>query len=125
MQHKTLDRIGMFSSAACAVHCAILPIVVSILPLVGLGFLADERVEFAFLTTSGMLGLASLCWGFKKHGKMHALGILAGGIGLMAVGHMAEESSYGVLLAVLGGLSIAGSHILNHYLCNTCRDCKE
>ena len=31
------DRIGMFGSLLCAIHCALLPLVIAVLPTLGLG----------------------------------------------------------------------------------------
>jgi hypothetical protein len=39
---EALDNAGMTASLMCAAHCALLPIVVTLLPVVGLGFLAHE-----------------------------------------------------------------------------------
>jgi hypothetical protein len=38
----SLDRLGAAASLACAAHCAAMPLLVSLLPLVRLSFLAKE-----------------------------------------------------------------------------------
>ena len=40
-----VDTIGAFLSFSCAIHCVAMPLLVTILPLLGLGFLASERAE--------------------------------------------------------------------------------
>jgi hypothetical protein len=42
-----LDRIGMTASTACAIHCAAVPLLITSLPLIGLGFLANPWVEWS------------------------------------------------------------------------------
>lgn len=125
IKHSMLDKVGAGASFLCAIHCSILPVAVSLLPIIGLSWLADENIERCFLAISAFLGIFSLCWGFSVHRKMHALAVLATGIGLMAVGHIAEDTTWGVVVAVAGGLSIATSHLINHKLCTTCHTCGE
>ena len=43
--HSNVDRVGVCVSAAWAVHCAIVPFGATTLPLLGIGFIADERIE--------------------------------------------------------------------------------
>ena len=64
---ETLDRAGAAASFLCALHCAVMPFVITALPLLGLGFLASEPVEWALLGCSGILGALSLCVGFREH----------------------------------------------------------
>lgn len=123
-----LDKIGAAASLACAVHCAALPLVVTLLPLAGLGFLADERVEWALVGASAVLGVTSLCLGYREHRSRRALAVLAAGLALLAGGRIAESRGLlaeplGVALVVAGGLSIAAAHLVNRALCRSCRDC--
>ncbi len=122
-----LDKAGATASLTCAVHCAAMPLAVTLLPLVGLSFLADERLEWSLLGLSALLGVSSLCLGFREHGHRRALAILAVGLSLVALGRTAEERQWGrasVLVVVLGGSTVAASHLLNRRLCHTCRRCR-
>jgi hypothetical protein len=58
-----LDAAGTAAALACAVHCALMPLALTLLPLAGLGFLADEAVEWALVGLSAVLGVTSLCLG--------------------------------------------------------------
>jgi MerC mercury resistance protein len=58
-----IDRLGAGVSFLRAIHCAVLLFAATVLPLLGFGFLADERVEQMFLLTSIALASASVCWG--------------------------------------------------------------
>jgi hypothetical protein len=44
-----LDATGATASWLCAVHCIVLPFAVSLLPIVGLSFLLDEKTERIFI----------------------------------------------------------------------------
>ena len=43
-----LDKLGMTASLTCAVHCMAMPLVITILPYVGLSFIASEGFEYTF-----------------------------------------------------------------------------
>jgi hypothetical protein len=123
---ERLDKAGTAASLACAVHCAVLPLFVTLLPLFGLGFLADERVEWALVVLSGLMGITSLCLGFKEHRSRRAFAYLGIGLGMLAVGRIVEEqmnSPWGVLIVVLGGVTLATAHLINRKLCNSCSTC--
>lgn len=122
----SLDKVGATASLVCAMHCALMPLVVTLLPLLGLAFLADERVEWALVGFSAAIGIISLCWGYRVHRSRRALAILAVGLGLLAAGRIAErrEEPWGVALVVAGGVGVAASHLINRRLCHSCRLCQ-
>jgi hypothetical protein len=122
-----LDRVGATASTLCAIHCALMPIVITILPLIGLGFLADERLEWMLVATSAAMGISSVCLGHREHKQKRAAAMLCLGLSLLAVGRLAEERKlgrYSVVIVVLGGLTVASAHIINRRLCMSCRSCR-
>jgi hypothetical protein len=50
-----MDSLGTTVSIACAIQCTFFPLLISVLPLVGLGFLAGDGVEQGFIITSVIL----------------------------------------------------------------------
>ena len=121
-----LDWAGTATSGVCALHCALLPVVASALPMVGLGLLVEERTEIALVGASAALGAISLSLGFRRHRSGRALIVLAIGLGMLALGRFAEArdaEAAGMVAVVSGGLAIAGSHLLNRRLCRTCPRC--
>lgn len=109
-----LDRAGMTASAMCAVHCALLPMVITLLPLWGLEFLAEEWVELFMIGLALIIGVISLSVSFKKHHrrKMPLL-LLAVGFGFILLGHLSYSELLEPILIPLGGLTIAVSHYIN------------
>ena len=121
-----LDKAGMTASLICAVHCAAMPFVITLLPLVGLGFLANEWVEWLLIGLSAVLGISSLCLGYRSHRSRRALATLSVGLALVVIGHIAEERAgewIGISLLVLGGCTVASAHWINRRLCNSCTRC--
>ena len=125
---EILDRAGMAASLLCAVHCALLPFVVALLPLVGLSFLAHETTETVLLMLSAALAVGSLCLGYSAHRSRRAFAALSVGFALLALGRFAERNDlegWGVTGVVLGGLAVASAHWINRKLCVACRVCRQ
>ncbi len=118
-----LDASGASASTLCAIHCALTPMLASLLPAMGLGFLAGERTEIALLSLSAVLGVTSLGLGFRSHRSIRALVVLAAGLCLLSSGRIAEGwecEPIGMPLVVGGGLTVAASHLWNRRLCRSC-----
>ena len=121
-----LDKTGMTASLLCAVHCAVMPMIITLLPLLGLGFLANDWLEWGFVGISAALGVASLCMGFRTHRSRRALWILGAGLALLVLGRIAEKNHMGVMgvpVVVAGGCTVAASHFLNRKMCASCHRC--
>ena len=61
------DAIGIGASLACAIHCALLPLFFSSLPLLGINILHNAHFELGMILLSFMIGAYSLYHGYKKH----------------------------------------------------------
>ncbi len=123
---RIIDKVGMFSSATCAVHCILLPFLITILPLYGLSFIVDESFEIAMLLLSIILAILSLCLGYKTHKNKKMFFLFSVGISLLLLGRFAHENNWGfgsLVILFLGGLLISSSHIINNKLCKSCNSC--
>ena len=61
------DAIGIGASLACAIHCALLPLFFSSLPLLGINILHNIQFELGMILVSFAIGTYSLYHGYKKH----------------------------------------------------------
>lgn len=150
---ERLDKIGATASLLCAVHCIAMPVLLVILPLIGLSFLLDETFEKVFIGLSVALAVFNTCWGYKVHKKHRVILLsLIGSLLLLFVtfilghGHPHEfhdhshhshhhahheevsrmqSSTINLSLLVIGALLIAGGHFLNQYFCRKCTDCNH
>ena len=121
-----LDKVGATTSSLCAIHCLLMPLVITMLPLLGLSFLASEPVELGLLGSSAVIGTLSLCMGYKIHGSKIALSVLATGIAILAMSHISHHADTGLgWLPFLGGILVASAHFVNHKLCKSCKACHD
>lgn len=110
------DRFGATASFLCAVHCALLPFVIAILPALGLGFLADHAIERGFVVFACTLATTMLVLGFRRHGSGKALALLFPGVALLLAGVLVDFERATTLHAALvtcGGTLVALAHIVN------------
>jgi hypothetical protein len=120
----TLDRVGACISFACALHCILLPFVITALPLIGLGIVASSQFEVAIIGLSITLATASFCWGSRIHGKRRTLLFLLAALLLFFVGHDLDGSMHWIVMS-LGGVSLAAGHLINRRLCRSCEQCHD
>jgi hypothetical protein len=119
-----VDSLGASVSIACAIQCTLVPLLIGVLPLVGLGFLAGDSVEKIFLWTSIILALVSFSWGFRHHKKLYVFLFLVGGLLLIFTGRIWVDESSEISLVVSGTLILAAGHLLNRRLCQLCVVCE-
>jgi len=122
------DKTGAAVSWMCAAHCLAAPFLVSFLPLLGLGFLAHEGIEYAFIGISVLIALISILSGFFRfHRNLKTLLLFSGGLGLMiSADGIFGETGAGKFAAVAAGAAfITAAHFLNRRLCRKCENCGE
>lgn len=127
-QHRlaAADRIGATASFLCAAHCAALPFVLTVLPTLGLGFLADHLFERIFIACASALALTVLIRGYRHHHDARALALMAPGLILLCLGGYLVDAhdTIGVhaVLVTIGGTCLALAHLTNLRL-QRARDC--
>lgn len=110
------DRVGMFGSLLCALHCALLPLMIAGLPALGLGAMPWIDIDQAFTVFATLLGLTTLGFGWRRHRELHAWIVLVPGVALMWVGSFTglHSHSFGhTAVMVAGGLAVAAAHLVN------------
>jgi len=118
-----LDGLGIATSLACAIHCAVLPLFFSSLPLLGINILENHVFELGMIGLAFIIGTSALWHGFRRHHKLiWPLLLFATGIGLLATKELSHQSHawYWVLPAVI---CIVSAHILNYFLCRRAKSC--
>lgn len=113
---RIADRVGATASFLCAIHCALLPFVLALLPFLGLEFLADHRFERGFVMFACALALVALIRGFRRHQRPLPLMLAIPGLTLLLLG-VTYAQNYSIILhsvmVTCGGLLLASAHFVN------------
>jgi len=110
------DRVGFAASFLCAVHCALVPLLLAALPAVGMSLFDWDGFEEAFVVFASILGMTTVVMGWRRHRAVHAWYVLVFGLVLLWIAAFTQVHEHIVVHAVLmtvGGLSVAGAHFLN------------
>ena len=96
-----VDRLGMFASTACALHCAVCALIPAAFATLGLDILLDEKFEWLLTIVAVTFGVLAMVMGWRRHRNLRVMVILSVGIaGLLAVrfaaghGHHDEHSTH-------------------------------
>jgi len=114
---RLLDRIGATGSIVCAIHCALLPIVIAVLPSLGIAVWLGDGFEQAFVLFATLLGLFSVVWGYRRHGAIRALGLLVPGLAALWAGVLYAPLHHALVphavAMTLGGTLVGLAHVAN------------
>lgn len=115
--NHVLDRLGATGSLICAIHCALLPVVIALLPSLGLASALGERFEEGFVLFATLLGLYSMVSGYRRHRLLQAIALLLPGLAILWTGVLNESLHASVLphalLMTLGGSLVGLAHLAN------------
>ncbi len=133
------DRLGTCASSLCAVHCLLMPVLITILPTIGVGFLASSKFEWMMIAIASFFGVFACIQGFKKHQRAITFILLIAGIAILLCSrlahagsteaccaiHTSTASTYPMhsILSVCGGILLASSHLFNLRFCKQCGQC--
>mgnify|MGYP000158830057 CR=1 FL=1 len=110
------DAFGIAASVACAIHCAVLPLILSSLPLFGINIIENQGFEFIMIALAFIMGVYSLYHGRKKHHhSFYPMLLFAAGISLLFIKSMLHSHNLMLLLPAVSLVVIA--HYLNYKLC--------
>jgi uncharacterized membrane protein YoaK (UPF0700 family) len=110
------DAFGIATSVACAIHCAVLPLILSSLPLFGINIIENQGFEFLMIALAFVVGVYSLYHGRKKHHhSYYPMVLFAAGISLLFIKSMLHSHTLMLLLPAVSLVVIA--HYLNYKLC--------
>lgn len=61
------DALGVTTSLLCAIHCAVLPLLFSSLPFLGIDFVKDKGFEYGMIGLAFLIGVVALSHGYRRH----------------------------------------------------------
>jgi hypothetical protein len=110
------DAWGIVTSVACAIHCAVLPLLLSSLPVLGINLLDNTAFEYGMILLAFGIGLYSLYHGYRKH-HHRWLPIVFFIIGIAFLFAKQVCHQLHLILLVPGVLAILTAHFLNYRFC--------
>lgn len=111
-----LDALGVTASILCAIHCAVLPLVVASLPILGINILRNSFFEYGMIALAFVIGTAALWHGFRRHHHRPGPWLLfTGGMSLLIAKEIWPDYEPGLLPFAV--LLIVGAHWLNYRWC--------
>jgi hypothetical protein len=115
--HRLMDRLGAAGSLLCAIHCALLPLAIAMLPALGIATWLGEGFEQYFVLFATLLGLFSVVWGYRRHGAVRALGLLIPGLSILWVAVFYAPLHHALIPHALamtcGGTLVGLAHLAN------------
>lgn len=116
------DALGIAASIACAIHCAVLPLVMSSLPILGINIINNFWFEIFMILLAMGIGLHSLTHGFKKHHhRLLPIIVFIIGISLLLVKQVFHQ--YQIWFLVPAVILIVSAHFINYRQCRIADHC--
>ena len=117
------DGVGIATSLLCAIHCAVLPMIISAIPLMGIDLVHNEFFEWIMILAAIIIGYYSLIHGYSRHHRSHTPIIIfsVGAVFLVFKQFLPEHSIVFLTIAVS---LIVSAHLINYRLCRV-RKCNS
>ena len=124
---QSADRLGVFASAACFVHCLITPVLLSLSAVYAHFLPLEEHTHRLLAVVITLIGAVALGVGYRKHKQWSVLGLMAVGLVLIFtgayVGDRLPSHWYEVAITLAGSCCMICAHRLNHTFCGRCDIC--
>lgn len=110
------DALGVTASVACAIHCAILPLIFTSLPFFGIDIITNKLFEYGMIALAFAIGVVALSHGYRKHHhRLYPIIIFSTGFIFLIAKEWQAAIEIPLLIAAV--LLILTAHYLNYRLC--------
>lgn len=106
------DALGIATSIACAIHCAVLPLVLSSLPLFGINIINNNVFEVGMIILAFLIGVFSLRSGFRHHHRF--IPIIMFSVGILLLLLKQYYHTYLLSFLIPAVVLIVGAHWMNY-----------
>jgi len=115
-----MEKLGLFLSFACAIHCLAMPFIVFFAPYVVGSFAFSSKIEWLLVASSFGLAAYILILDYQKHQRLKPLYFLGLALGLKIVEFSLGNQSYNWIFGVLLGCSVAYAYWVNYQHKSAC-----
>ncbi|MEO7394734.1 MAG: MerC domain-containing protein [Chitinophagaceae bacterium] len=110
------DALGIGASLACAIHCALLPLFLTSLPLFGINIIHNNWFEIGMILLALCIGSYSLYHGYKKHHhSLLPLALFLGGFIFLVLKQFYVHHQTWMLIPAV--ILIIVAHLINYKSC--------
>jgi hypothetical protein len=109
------DLLGISASILCAIHCAILPLALVSLPILGVNIIHNASFEYGMIGLAFVVGSLALLHGFRHHHR-HAGPWLLFTAGLLLLVAKQVWHQYELRILPFAVILIIGAHVVNYRL---------
>jgi tetrahydromethanopterin S-methyltransferase subunit C len=111
------DALGIATSIACARHCALLPVVISSLPILGINIIHNQVFEWGMIGLAFIVGSYSLVHGYVNHHRsVLPVAIFSAGFIFLILKQFAPQVE--LLFLAIAVVLIISAHFYNYRLCH-------
>ena len=118
------DRMGVWTSALCVVHCIFTPVLISSAAVFAHFLPAEESTHRLLSLLVTLFGTMALLLGFRRHRRMRVLLLMFSGLAFIAgaawFGDRLPSHTYEVAVTLCGSAMMIAAHRLNHTFCKDC-----
>ena len=116
------DALGITASIACAIHCAVLPLLLTSLPVFGINIIDNLAFEYGMILLALGVGGWSLYHGYRRHHHQR-LPLMIFGLGMALL--FAKEIFHDLKLWFLipAVITITIAHYINFRYCRAANHC--
>ncbi len=112
------DKCSTSFSIICLIHCIVLPILFTTLPLLGIDIIENSYVEIATLLITFAIGSYAILRGYKYfHKNKMIIGFFVVGISFMIASTFFEGGIASPIIKIVGAIGVIAAHILNRKHC--------
>jgi hypothetical protein len=116
----SMDTLGIAASSLCLVHCLAMPVVVGVLPFVGLQVLEGHQAHVMLAAFVLCFALLAIVPGYLRHRRKDILGMMLIGLSLVLYATFCVQSTLGesweLPLITIGNLVLVSTHFRNRAL---------
>ncbi|MBI1343487.1 MAG: MerC family mercury resistance protein [Terrimonas sp.] len=116
------DALGITATLACAIHCALLPLLLSSLPLFGINIIDNIFFETGMIVLAFLIGGYSLLHGYlKHHHRFFPVLLFTAGIVFLVLKQYYHSLQYWFLAPAV--ILIVSAHYYNWRSCRVANHC--
>jgi len=111
------DALGIGTSILCAIHCALLPVLMSTLPVFGINIIHNLFFEWGMIILAFAVGSYSLFHGYIKHHRS-MLPVLIFSFGFIFLVLKQFFVAFEIPFLIIAVVLIISAHYYNYLLCH-------